>query len=534
MSLVAELKAAEQDYEWYPSTPEIIDIVKQDLLSQMPSWQRERGEPYVGSVLDIGAGDGRVLNALTKGQQYAIEKSTRLIKAMGKKTCIVGTDFLEQTLIDKRVDNVYSNPPYKVFEEWCEKIILEANCNYIYLTIPTRWIKSQKINDALEARGVEADILGTYTFEEGERQARAVVNVIKIDLTRRGTDAFYLWFSTYFNISAPSSSLSSYAQQRVNERRAEEACQLALTEKKGVVNSLVDSYQTQMHQLLANYTKLGELSSELLSELNVDIDEIRNALKLKISGLKNVYWEKMFDHMDVITNKLISSTRKTLRDQLTAQTSIDFTPANIHAIVIWAIKHANDYYDAQVIEMCEKMVERANIVLYKSNQRTFRDEEWRYFSKPRDLDRYSLEYRVILERCGCCDEDGLNSTASNFLSDLRTIAMNIGFDISSCEGINAFTWTPGKRNHIQYKDHETGETLTLFSARAYKKGTIHIHFNQHFICKLNVEFGRLKGWLKSKEQAAEELGISMREAAAAFGSIQKIEGSSLLKLGLAA
>ena len=146
MSLVAELKAADQDYEWYPSTPEIIDIVKQDLLSQMPSWERERGEPFVGSVLDIGAGDGRVLNVLTKGQQYAIEKSTRLIKAMGKKICIVGTDFLEQTLIDKRVDNVYSNPPYKVFEEWCEKIILEANCNYIYLTIPTRWIKSQKIN----------------------------------------------------------------------------------------------------------------------------------------------------------------------------------------------------------------------------------------------------------------------------------------------------------------------------------------------------------------------------------------------------
>lgn len=126
-ALVAELKDNQQDFEWYPTTNEIIEAVKHDLSNQKLDGKY--------SVLDCGAGDGRVLKQLTDGRKYAIEKSKPLLKALDRNIFVVGTDFMEQTLIDKRVDVVFSNPPYSVFNQWMTKIILEARAKLLYLSL---------------------------------------------------------------------------------------------------------------------------------------------------------------------------------------------------------------------------------------------------------------------------------------------------------------------------------------------------------------------------------------------------------------
>ena len=59
--------------------------------------------------------------------------------------------------------------------------------------------------------------------------------------------------------------------------------------------------------------------------------------------------------------------------------------------------------------------------------------------------------------------------------------------------------------------------------RAFKNGNLHIHFNQAFMCRLNVEFGRLKGWLKDSHQAAVETGFSMEDCAISFGSNLRLD-----------
>ena len=49
------LKENDQDFEWYPTTDEIINCVKKHINAQT----------YRGfSILDIGAGDGRVLKSI--------------------------------------------------------------------------------------------------------------------------------------------------------------------------------------------------------------------------------------------------------------------------------------------------------------------------------------------------------------------------------------------------------------------------------------------------------------------------------------
>lgn len=49
--------------------------------------------------------------------------------------------------------------------------------------------------------------------------------------------------------------------------------------------------------------------------------------------------------------------------------------------------------------------------------------------------------------------------------------------------------------------------------------------------RLNIEFGRLQGWLKSAQEAASELDIPVEDAVQSFDSNLKLTGNSLVQLG---
>ena len=87
MNIANELKAKSVDFEFYPSTEEIIEAVKARLKG-------------TETVLDVGAGDARVLIALTTGKKFAIEKCRIHTSKYSKDVFTIGTDFFEQTLID--------------------------------------------------------------------------------------------------------------------------------------------------------------------------------------------------------------------------------------------------------------------------------------------------------------------------------------------------------------------------------------------------------------------------------------------------
>lgn len=155
LALISEVAGGPQDFEWFPTTTEIIQTIKNDMDS-VENFCRDR-EP---SVLDCGAGDGRVLMALTKGKKYAIEKSEPLLNALDRSIYVVGCDFHANTLIDKRVDVLTCNPPYREYIQWSTKIIREANAGLIYLVIPQRWKDSLERKGALKAREAQAVVIG--------------------------------------------------------------------------------------------------------------------------------------------------------------------------------------------------------------------------------------------------------------------------------------------------------------------------------------------------------------------------------------
>jgi len=496
------LKESGEDFEWYPTTNEMISVVF-------------RSCGNISSVLDIGAGDGRVLVMLEKllkknVKKYAIEISQVHIENMPPDISIVGTDFRRQTLIDKKVDVVFCNPPYSEYEEWAAQIIKEANAKKIYLIIPKRWTNSALIKQAIKQREAKEKVLWSGDFADAERQARGAVDIVRIVLTdedryreQEKTDPFTVWFNEYFS-----------GFERLNPAGDDEEKEVGdpgplheMVEGQNLVERLSLLYRNEMNVLLGNYKTLSELDASLLKEIGVSVDEIRKALKLKIEGLKNRYWQELFDRLDAITNKLTTKSRRAILEKLHASCNIDFSVDNAYAVVIWAIKNANKYLDQQVCEVFKKLSEPECVKNYKSNINTWEKDRWRY--KQQEHTHYMLEYRIIsnqwtaVVKDGSWDaQNGLYSDYNSFINDIFTIANNLGF--GNIGNSLHKRWESGLENEFYY-----GDGKTLVKIRAYLNGNIHLRFDQDFIKTLNVEASRLLGWIRSPQEAADEMGLDI-------------------------
>ena len=520
-AVVEQLKEADQDFEWYPTTKEILRVIARDIKSE--------GDSHV-SLLDIGAGNGQAFNILYdminvvdeykqnsfSMTKYAIEKSKILIDRMPDDVFIVGTDFAQNTLIDKKVDAIFCNPPYKEYAQWVEKIIKEANANIVYLVVPERWKDNKNIIQLIKKRTEKENgftILGSFDFVDSEyRQARARVDIIKIKLSCSGyrnglrVDPFDLWFDETFKIKADQSNYSS--QYETNRTRAEKIKELVAG--GNLLERLEELYQGDMEALLKTYKAIEQLDYEVLKELDVNLGGIKEAIKLKIEGLKNVYWQELFDNLDSITQRLTDGSKKSMLEKLNSNTNIDYSAENAYAIVIWAIKNANKYFDSQLVAVYKAITTPEAVKNYVSNKNIVSDN-WRFCRD--EHTHYILDYRIVCPRYNNFNEssygdydypNGLSKGTHGFINDVCVIANNLGFPAR--ETSLSFQWAPGKEKEI-YCDHK-GKKKLLMQVRAYKNGNLHFKLNQEFMTAFNIEASRLNGWVKSNEHMKKETGIS--------------------------
>jgi hypothetical protein len=499
--LVTEVKENNQDFEFYPTTNEIISSLINDL--------KESNKHY--SFLDIGSGNGKVLSKIAEefhSEVYAIEKSSILRNNLDKSIYIIGTDFYQQSLIDKNIDITFSNPPYSEYEQWTKKIIRESSSKYIYLVLPERWINSVEIKQAIEYRNTEYRIVGKFDFLNSEdRQARAVVNLICIDLNKCDDDSFDRLFNEEFK------SLKEKFEEngKIKEKKEEEKFS-SLVVGSNYVKSVVEMYNQEIINIKNNYDSIGKLDIELLKEFDIEIPKILKLLKERLAGLKNRYWNEIISRMNELTSRLTTKNRNSLLKKLQENGHVDFTEENIYSTIVWILKNANSYIDSQLIEVYEKMINKANVKNYKSNTNVYEYDRWRYNEeKPSHI---SLEYRLVLEYCGRVEKKWsnkytLNESGCDFIRDLLTIANNLGFQANTVDNRLANwsnEWVPG---HTEEFLTNSGDVL--FEVKGHKNGNLHMRMNQKFALALNVEYGRLKGWIHSKDQANYELDDNKAE-----------------------
>ena len=558
--LVAEQRENFEETEFYPTTQEIVEAVAR--------WISSHGE-MTGSILDIGCGNGSFFEKLDRTDffkadnygdknynsnlsrhytKYGIEKSYILAEQLPDDVVLLGSDFLSQTLIDKKVDCIFCNPPYSEYEIWAEKIIREGNAEKIILVIPERWKNNEQIKEALFERKYSYEVIGNFDFNNAERRARAVVDVVAIlpecatyegrSYNNKQTDPFDLWFDSTFKLNADKAKTDEYKEK---ERRQEE-----IIAKGDTAENLVKFYNADMQKLYDNYRALENLDAEIFRELKVDVKMLKKSLRERLKGLKILYWDLLFKKYDRLTTRLTTAGRDKVIKRLNDNTAIDFTLENIFQLTMWIIRHSNTLFDEQLTDFFFNLARSENIHRYKSNLR-WNDSDWKYMKEKcydygtfrvdrarETLRNIVLDYRVIVTGWKNFDLDWykkqMSDSCRDFLYDMSVIGENLGFRLDFK--------IPGKYEDVDIAEWSNFDICTVdgkvfANVKLYKNGNRHVKFCKEFMRKLNVEMARINGWVHDKGEAARELDIPETELAGLWGGNMKVgigDGKELLGL----
>lgn len=542
-AIVRELKEQEQDFEFYPTTDEILSVIA----------------PYMHeeTVLDIGCGachfykymskqaeiDAEIYNANHKDEKYftpinrwnknvakidtyyVIEKSKPLLAKLEDYAICVGTDFYVDSLIDKKVSTIFCNPPYSDYENWMKKIITDGNFKQAFLVIPRDWEKNASLQAELKAFDTTYDILGEFDFLNAERQARANVHVVRLRRNKYinsykkqedfDRDAFDVYFNQIFGHEAKRETEYAWARRREEEQQNKMDTALVVSDKS-IAETLVDLYNEDREHMLKSLNAIMELDPSLLATFDISVDKIKDALIEKIKGLKALYWKKVWDKVPEITTRLTTKERNKLQQEYEYMYNVDFTMDNIWMLIQWVIKNASKRYNGQLIDFFRSLSDEENVKPYKSNQKLFNREEWRYSSfRANEHDNYVLDYRIIMSspfREGWHGEFQQEEYQSRkTINDIIIIAKNLGF------GINEEYELPDNFSKKAYVYMKDGSAFMEY--KAYKNGNLHVKFNTEFTKAMNVEVARLLGWIRCKEDIQREFPAEMAKGAEKYFNI---------------
>lgn len=532
-SLVMELKQAGQDEEWYPTTRSMVEAV----MRRLPTDAK--------SILDIGAGDGRVLawfaEKCTDAKLYGIELSPILIKAQPSNVIPMGTNIFEQNLAYLPVDYIFCNPRYSQYEEWVCKIISEGYAKRAFLIIPQRWKESQVIAHTLKLRGAMATVIQSGDFLDAERRARAVIDIVEIHFPKdrwgnKVADPFDIWFNQNINTFDKAEPL----------KESETSSDLARKYGHTSIDDMVADYEEESRLLIGNYQAIFKLDLILLQELGVNKEHVREGLKKKIGDLKIKYWRILFERLDAITSRLSTKSKEQLLKKLTDNTSVEFTTSNAYAVVLWTIKNANQYFNEQLIALFRELSTFDGVMGYKSNEKTWGKDHWRYMSYSEQdafrpsahrgeakVSRYALDYRIVVSRYNAIDPrgsdryeypGGLNKFCHDLIADVVAVMSNLGFPTRSASSYQR-TWEGGK-----WQDFET-DLGVLFQVKAYMNGNLHFRFMPTAIMAFNIEAGRLLRWVRTEDEVVSEMGVTREDAKKYFKSNAQLLPSGVKLLG---
>ena len=298
-------------------------------------------------------------------------------------------------------------------------------------------------------------------------------------------------------------------KERIRAEMAQEGTRsYELVKSEGVLAALLEHYEQDMQQILEQYKNISKIDSSLLAELGVKYDAIRESVKEKLFGMRNLYWNLLFTHLTPISSRLTTNFKNQLLTTLN-NNALDFTMKNALYIVDFAITYANNLVEDSLISVfrdlsCESSIKR----YYRSNERMYNDR-WRH-NNTEDYKQCKilLDYRFIYSSWGNFGnydwQRGLNESARDFTHDLLVVMRLLGYgNLYLTEDIS--TMTQGDKLSIRGTGPD-GKELDLVQVRYYANGNRHIKINTEAMARFNTTVSRLLGWVRNREEYQEETG----------------------------
>lgn len=552
--LINELKLNNQDFEFYPTTDEIIDVIKQDMFSNFTSTSKykktfskysdiEKGlflsmsiSNEKISILDIGAGNGQTLNKLAsflngfkfndvyysqsdvlnydsptsrelKVQKYAIEKSSILAHGFKANNInFVGSDFFETSL--SKFDVIFCNPPYSNYKLWINNLLNNIiGQPVIYLVIPSLWKEDNNLNELFKKQNVEITILDSFDFLQADRVARVNVDVLKLkvlDSKNPLKDSIQNLFKQNFKEDI---------KDELKFEQKENKQNLINLNKQDYPTFICNEYNKEINSLNSALTEISKIS---LSSLETIFGLDLNGIVYKFSNLKsnvcNKYWNLIIDKVCTIEKRLIKRHRTNLLSNIIDK-NLDFNLSNIYYIIEQIVSITSEKLNEQVLDVYNELLVNSPVEKYKSNKRIFSDND----TELKDQ-RVKLTPRIILE-LGYWNKaietdwqnkptNKLSGYAIDKINDILIVIKSLGFETSFNPANETFE--KGKTKSILGTFN--GKEINILDLKAFLNGNLHIKLNKDILIKFNIVKGILEGWVNSASEIMDEFEVNEEQA----------------------
>jgi SAM-dependent methyltransferase len=547
------LHAANEDFEWYPTTPEIMEAMKKDLWKYLREHERDyntrreekiyintfydqafnKGKKTerleIGSFLDIGAGDGRVLNFFEADKKYGIEIArAQADDLIQKGVFLIGRNYYDVYLNDQYYSLIFSNPPFSQFERWVNKILVDCNFCILYLVMPVRWQNQNEITR--ELKRYEATVVGEFDFSKADREARGKVHLVRVNApwkkdvdSKHGhyvyqktlENAFERWIREYIADFADEPKYDHWEEERKQE--------LAL--KMTPIDQLISDFERDRKNLGAAFQAIGRLESEIIKLMGQDKKSMLEIIRKAIEGLKSKYWRAAFNKLDPVQKRMTYKTRERIFRDIDEFKTLDFNADNIYSIVIWIINNCNIGILEQIGEVFDALTSPEFIEEYKSN-RHWKKSDWRHTERDWKYEKLpprwklGLDYRIVV---GTYYYDRYSGSRT-IVDDFIIICRNLGFPIDP-------EYTPDYKLHQAEQKFFTEDGELAFTMRYYTGNhNAHLKINKRLLMKFNIEVAKIRRWMSDPADVAEEYGIPKDEAARLWNSGLSLLGTGDVKM----
>jgi len=569
---IAILKNANEDFEWYPTTDEIMAAMKKDIFSYFRTHQRDyvttredkieiktsyydyekqrdiKGEFIeLESFLDIGAGDGRVLDCLNESQgsslckKYGIEIArAQADDLICRGVFIIGRNFWDVTLNDQYYALIYSNPPFSDYERWACKILYESNFCVLYLVMPKRWTESKLIQKELKNR-YEYTIVGEFDFSKADREARGKVHLVRINAEWKqekecgvNSKGKKVYSSTQYQNSVENAFerwVKDYIatfegdNEDFNEWREKEQQAIAL--KHTPIDQLVIDYEAEKENLGAAFKAIGKLNPEIIKLMGQDKKSMLEIIRKSISSLKSKYWRAAFEKLDPVKSRMIRKTKDNIFGNIQEFKTLDFNADNIYSIIIWIVNNCNIGILDQIGEVFDALTDKDFIEEYKSN-RHWTKSTWRHTQndyKYKNLParwKLGLDYRIVVETMAY--DRYSHQARYTIVDDFIIICSNLGFPIDPYD-------TPDYTDNRTEQKFHTVDGELAFTMRYYTGNkNAHLKINKKLLMKFNIEVAKIRKWMSDPDDVVEEYGIPKDEATRLWNSGLALIGNNDVQL----
>ncbi len=456
------------------------------------------------NVLEPSAGKGDIIEHMKDAYEYRntlkyssvsaieIDKDLRAM-LRGKRIKVIDSDFLTFSGPDK-FDLIIANPPFDNGEKHLLKAIDIMYRGEIVFLLNAETIKNpytltrqQLVSRLAELNADIEYIENAFMLPETERKTEVEIALVYINIERTVEDDLFNGVNDKADELKPEI-----------ENHHEVSTGRTVYELVAEYNQIVDIGIETITSYYKNYKKIGQYIG-----LNCEVDkyssgDMTDKMQAEVNGLaksvRTAFWRKTLDLKEV-RSRLTSKKQSEFEDQLKSHCDMDFTERNIRQFVLNLIGSYEQILTEAVMDIFDKFT------IAHSYSGGLYEDNIHMFSGWKTNNVFKVGKKVIIPLYGGYGK-------GPFIDDYSgkwKMQYGIEGDLMDIDKVmNYFDGMPanGYYSILEAINHafERGESRkiesTYFTITCYKKGTIHLTFNdENILRRFNVAACRGKGWL---------------------------------------